>query len=151
MRLVIQRVRRAEVRVEDVVVGAIQAGAVVLVGVGRGDTPADAEYLARKTAALRIYADGNGKLNDRLDPATGAILAVSQFTLYGDCRKGNRPSYLEAADAEDGRRGYEWYVEALRRTGLRVETGRYREHMVLCLENDGPVTLVLESRGRTPA
>lgn len=151
MRLVVQRVCRAEVRVGDHVAGSIGAGAVVLVGVARGDTRADAEYLARKTAGLRIYADTDGKLNDALDPARGAVLAISQFTLYGDCRKGNRPSYIEAADSEEGRLGYDRYVEALRGLGLRVETGRFQEHMVVCLENDGPVTLVLESRGRTRA
>lgn len=149
MRLVVQRVARAEVRVEGRVVGAIDSGAVVLVGVARGDTREDARYLARKTAGLRIYADAEGKLNEPMDLQRDALLAVSQFTLYGDCRKGNRPSYIEAASAEDGRIGYQWFVDELRDTGVRVETGCFQEDMVVGLENDGPVTILLESRGRT--
>ncbi len=149
MKVVIQRVRRAEVKVEDKVVGSIGYGAVILVGVARGDTPEDAEFLARKTALLRIYEDADGKLNAPIDDIEGgSFLAVSQFTLYGDCRKGNRPSYGEAAGAEEGRQGYEWFVEALRRFGRPVETGRFQEHMVVDLENDGPVTILMESRGR---
>ena len=149
MKLVIQRVRRAEVRVEDQVVGSIGYGALILVGVARGDTMEDAAYLARKTAHLRIYEDEDGKLNAPIDDIEGgAFLAVSQFTLYGDCGKGNRPSYMESAGAEEGRQGYEWFVEALRRFGRPVETGLFQEYMVVDLENDGPVTILMESRGR---
>jgi D-tyrosyl-tRNA(Tyr) deacylase len=149
MKVVIQRVRKAEVRVEETVVGSIGYGALILVGVARGDTMEDAEYLARKAARLRIYEDGDGKLNAPIDDIEGgAFLAVSQFTLYGDCGKGNRPSYGESAGAEEGRQGYEWFVAALRRFERPVETGRFQEHMVVSLENDGPVTILIESRGR---
>ena len=150
MKLVIQRVRRAEVRVEESVVGSIGAGALVLVGVAEGDTQEDAEYLSRKTALLRIFSDGNGRMNESIEAVDGSYLVVSQFTLYGDCRKGNRPSYIEAAKPEAGRAGYDAYVQALKKFGRPVETGTYQAEMVVSLENDGPVTLILESRGRRP-
>ena len=148
MKLVVQRVRRARVSVGGRDVASIDAGALILCGVARGDTPADAAFLARKTSALRIYDDANGKMNLALDAGAGAFLVVSQFTLYGDCAKGNRPSYIDAAPPEDGRRLYEEYVAQLRALGHRVETGEFGANMVVELENDGPVTLILESRGR---
>lgn len=149
MRILVQRVRRAEVCVEGAVCGEIGAGALLLVGVARGDTEEDLKFLARKVAALRIYDDADGKLNaDIASVPGGAFLAVSQFTLYGDCRKGNRPSYIEAAPAEEGRLKFDHFVEALRLMGHRVETGRFQEQMLVSLVNDGPVTLMLESRGR---
>lgn len=149
MKIVVQRVRRAAVRVDGATVGAIGPGALLLVGVARGDTPEDQRYLARKVASLRIYDDEAGRLNaDITSVPGGAFLAVSQFTLYGDCRKGNRPSYIEAAPPDEGRATYEAFVNSLRGLGHRVETGRFQEHMVVELENDGPVTLILESRGR---
>jgi D-tyrosyl-tRNA(Tyr) deacylase len=149
VKLVIQRVRRARVTVEGREVAAIGAGALVLCGVGRADTPGDAAWLARKTAQLRIYGDADGKLNASLDAVPGgAFLVVSQFTLYGDCQKGNRPSYIDAAGPDEGRRGYEAYVAQLRACGFPVQTGEFGAHMNVELENDGPVTLILESQGR---
>jgi D-tyrosyl-tRNA(Tyr) deacylase len=130
---------------------SIGPGAVILAGVARGDTPEDARFLARKASQLRIYDDRDGRLNAPIQSLDGSFLVVSQFTLYGDCRKGNRPSYIEAAAPEDGREGYERFVKCLRDLGHRVETGRFGEHMVVELENDGPVTLLLESRGRDSA
>ncbi|MFH0907234.1 MAG: D-aminoacyl-tRNA deacylase [bacterium] len=149
MKLVIQRVRRARVSVAGRDVASIGAGALILCGVARGDTPADAAYLARKTSQLRIYDDADGKMNLPIDPNAGAFLVVSQFTLYGDCAKGNRPSYIDAALPEDGRRLYEDYAVQLRALGHHVETGEFGANMVVELENDGPVTLILESRGRS--
>ena len=119
---------------------------LVLLGVGKPDTPADAEYLAAKIAGLRIFSDSAGKMNLSLIETGGAMLAVSQFTLYGDCRKGRRPSFDPAAPAEQARALYESFVEAARRTGVRVETGIFQAHMAVSLVNDGPVTLIVESR-----
>lgn len=149
MRLVIQRVSRAAVTVGGEVVAAIGAGAAVLVGVARGDTDHDARYLARKTAQLRIFDDAQGQLNHAIDAVGGSFLVVSQFTLYGDCRKGNRPSYIQAAGPEEGGRIYELFVEALRGLGHEVQTGRFQATMRVELVNEGPVTLLLESHGRT--
>jgi len=151
MKLVIQRVRRARVTVDGREVAAIGPGAVVLCGVARGDTAHDAAYLARKTSQLRIFNDDQGKLNNPISAVGGSFLVVSQFTLYGDCAKGNRPSYIEAAPPEDGVSGYEDFVRQLRGLGHEVKTGQYRAMMVVELENDGPVTLILESRGRASA
>jgi len=151
VKLVIQRVRRARVSVAGRDVASIGPGALILCGVARGDTPSDAAYLARKTSQLRIYDDADGKMNLALDPTAGAFLVVSQFTLYGDCAKGNRPSYIDAAPPEDGRRLYEEYATQLRGLGHRVETGEFGAMMLVELENDGPVTLILESRGRAAA
>ena len=148
MKLVVQRVRRARVLVAEQEISSIQKGAVILCGVARGDTQHDVAYLARKASLLRIFDDAEGKLNLSIAEAGGSFLVVSQFTLYGDCIKGNRPSYIEAAAAEEGREGYEEFVRQLRDLGHRVEEGRFRENMVVDLENDGPVTLILESRGR---
>lgn len=148
MKLVVQRVSSASVTVDGEMVGRIGAGMMVLVGVAKGDTPEDAAFLSRKTAKLRIFDDASGQMNLGLGAVDGSVLAVSQFTLYGDCRKGNRPSYIEAALPEDGERLYEEYVGQLRGLGLRVETGRFRAMMDVELVNDGPVTLILESRGR---
>lgn len=147
MRLVIQRVRRARVTVGEETVGAIGPGAVILCGVARGDTAHDAAWLARKVSQLRIFDDAEGRMNVPIPP-DGAFLVVSQFTLYGDCTKGNRPGYTEAAPPAEGETGYEEFVRQLRALGHRVETGRFRAMMVVELENDGPVTLILESRGR---
>ena len=149
MRLVIQRVRQASVTVDDEVVGEIGRGAVVLVGVARDDTKEDALHLAGKTARLRIFPDAENRLNEPVTSVDGSFLVISQFTLYGDCRKGNRPSYGEAASPEEGRLGYETYLNALREEGIPVETGVYQAQMTVRLENDGPVTILVESRGRT--
>lgn len=149
MKLVVQRVQRAFVRVAGETVGSTGRGLLILCGVARGDTPEDARYLARKTAGLRIFDDAEGKMNLAPAEAGAEFLVVSQFTLYGDCAKGNRPSYIEAAPPGEGERGYEAYVAALRELGLEVQTGRFRAMMEVELVNDGPVTLILESRGRT--
>ncbi|HMO03965.1 MAG TPA: D-aminoacyl-tRNA deacylase [Kiritimatiellia bacterium] len=151
MRLVIQRVSRASVSVEGSVVASIGRGFLILCGVHRDDAAADVEYLAQKTARLRVFDDAEGRMN--LGPAeVGAeIIVVSQFTLYADCRKGNRPSYIEAAGPADGERWYESYVAALRVQGLSVQTGRFRTMMAVELVNDGPVTILMDSRDRQAA
>lgn len=148
MKLVIQRVLKASVTVEGQGVATIGRGALVLCGVARGDTAADAEFLARKTALLRMFADASGKMNLCAREVGGSFLVVSQFTLYGDCSGGNRPSYLDAAAPDEGEQGYEAYVRALRAQGCTVQTGRFRADMLVELQNDGPVTLLMESRGR---
>lgn len=151
MRLVVQRVCGARVTIDGNEVAAVNRGAVVLLGVARGDTDEDAAYLARKVSGLRMFDDDDGKLNNDIRDAGGAFLVVSQFTLYGDCRKGNRPSYIEAAAPGPGRDMYEAFVRHLRGQGHDVRTGRFQETMVVEIHNDGPVTLVIESRGRTRA
>jgi D-aminoacyl-tRNA deacylase len=153
MRAVVQRVVRAKVEVDGTVAGEIGAGLLVLLGVAKSDAGADAEFLAEKIAGLRIFSDAAGKMNLSLLETGGAILAVSQFTLYGDCRKGRRPSFDLAAPAEQGRALYEHFVAALRRAGARVETGIFQAHMAVSLVNDGPVTLIVESpfRGNSNA
>jgi D-tyrosyl-tRNA(Tyr) deacylase len=146
MRAVVQRVSRAEVRVEQRVVGSIGAGFLVLLGVGKEDTVADAAYLAEKTAGLRVFQDAEGKMNASLADIGGAVLVVSQFTLYGDCRKGRRPSFDQAAPPDLANRLYEQYVALLRQSGLKVETGLFQAMMKVELVNDGPVTLLLDSK-----
>jgi D-aminoacyl-tRNA deacylase len=145
MRAVVQRVTYARVEVDGAVVGEIGPGLLVLLGVAKGDTPGDADFLAAKVAQLRIFADDAGKMNRSVTEARGALLVVSQFTLYGDCRKGRRPSFDSAAAPEDARQLYEYYVDVTRRTGLRVETGTFQADMAVSLLNDGPVTLIVES------
>lgn len=145
MRAVVQRVSQAKVEVEEAVAGEIGVGLLVLLGVGKPDTASDAEFLAEKITGLRIFNDDAGKMNLSLAEAGGAILAVSQFTLYGDCRKGRRPSFDSAAPAEQARALYEHFVERLRRAGVPVETGIFQAHMAVSLVNDGPVTLIVES------
>ncbi len=144
MRLVVQRVKAASVKVDGNFVGRIRGGLLVFVGVSHTDTSGDAAYLARKTARLRIFDEVDGKMNQSVLDVGGAVLVVSQFTLYGNCAKGNRPSYTEAAGAEKGLRLYEEYIEQLLSYGLRVETGIFRAKMDVRLVNDGPVTLILE-------
>lgn len=146
MRAVIQRVKRAQVTVNGKVVGAIGQGFLALVGVGRGDTEQDAEYIAQKTAGLRVFEDSAGKMNLALADVKGSVLAVSQFTLYGDCRGGRRPSFIEAAPPEEGKRLYEVYVQKLRALGVPVQTGEFQAMMEVELVNDGPVTILLDSK-----
>ena len=146
MRAVVQRVTQARVEVGGEVVGAIDRGFLVLLGVANGDTSADAAYLAEKTAGLRVFEDGDGKMNLALQEVGGAVLAVSQFTLLGDCRKGRRPGFTDAAPPELADRLYTEYVAALRAAGLEVATGVFRAEMQVHLSNDGPVTLLLDSR-----
>ncbi len=149
MRLVLQRVTYARVEVGGAVVGEIGRGLLLLLGVAKGDAAADADYLAAKTSELRIFADDAGKMNRSVREADGAILVVSQFTLYGDTRKGRRPGFDAAAAPEDAKRLYEYFVDVLRRTGLRVETGVFQADMAVSLLNDGPVTFILESPSRS--
>lgn len=144
MRLVIQRCRRASVQVGGETVGAIQAGALILLAVGCDDTPEQARYLAAKVSKLRIYDDVDGRLNASIQDVGGAFLVVSQFTLYGDCAKGNRPSYIRSAPPELARELYLEFVAQLQSLGHHVETGRFQETMAVELVNDGPVTLILE-------
>lgn len=148
MRIVIQRVRQASVAVDDRIVSAIGRGFLVLCGVGKDDTDEDAIWLAGKTARLRVFEDAEGKMNLALNAIGGETLVVSQFTLYGDCRKGNRPSFIDAAPPEAGDRLYQRYVEALRAHGVPVKTGVFRAMMQVALVNDGPVTMLLDSRDR---
>ncbi len=148
MRLVVQRVKAASVNVDGETVGNIGSGLLVLLGVSHGDTDADAAYLAKKTANLRIFNDDDGKMNRSVLDIGGAVLAVSQFTLCGDCKKGNRPSFAGAADSEKGLKLYEEYVRQLCIHGPHVETGTFQASMEVSLLNDGPVTLILESTGQ---
>ena len=145
MRAVIQRVTYAKVEVGGTVRGEIGPGALVLLGVSRTDDAEDAEFLAGKVIHLRIFNDDAGKMNRSLLDIGGAMLAVSQFTLYGDCRKGRRPSFDDAAPADKARSLYERFVEAARGLGVHVETGVFQADMAVMLVNDGPVTLLVES------
>jgi len=145
MRAVLQRVTHAKVEVDGTIRGEIGPGVLVLLGVSRTDTGEDAEFLAGKVAQLRIFNDDAGKMNRSLLETGGEMLAVSQFTLYGDCRKGRRPSFDDAAPADQARELYEHFVAAARRLGVRVETGVFQAHMAVTLVNDGPVTLIVES------
>ena len=146
MRACVQRVRQASVTVGGEVVGQIDRGLLVFLGVATGDTPEDARQLADKICQLRIFEDDACKMNRSLEDIGGAMLVVSQFTLLGDCRKGRRPSFVQAASPHIGERLYESFVVAASRRGLKVETGRFRAHMDVALVNDGPVTLLLDSR-----
>jgi D-tyrosyl-tRNA(Tyr) deacylase len=146
MRAVLQRVTRASVRVEGATVGEIGGGLVVLLGVARDDTEADASYLVEKIASLRIFDDAEGRMNVSVAEGGGALLVVSQFTLYGDARRGRRPSWIEAAQPEAAEKLYEFFVAQARGAGLRVETGSFRRMMEVELVNDGPVTILLDSR-----
>jgi len=145
MRAVVQRVRRACVTVSGETLGEIGPGLLVLLGVGQGDTEAAADYLAEKIAGLRIFEDNAGRMNRAVGEVGGAMLVVSQFTLYGDVRRGKRPSFDAAARPEQALRVYEYFVDKLRATGLRCETGRFQEMMEVELVNDGPVTILLDS------
>ena len=146
MRAVIQRVSRARVTVGGETVGEIAGGLLALIGVAGDDGPADVAYVATKIRDLRVFEDDDGKMNRSLADAGGSVLAVSQFTLYGDARKGRRPSFDRAAPAEAGRVLFDAVVADLRRAGVTVETGTYRAHMQVELVNDGPVTILIDSR-----
>ena len=145
MRAVVQRVSRAKVTVNEWIAGEIGMGLLVLLGVGQADTEADVSYLAEKIAGLRIFEDDDGKMNRSVREVGGSVLAVSQFTLYGDVRRGKRPSFDDAAPPDHARRLYELFVERIRAAGLRCETGRFQEMMQVELVNDGPVTILLDS------
>jgi D-tyrosyl-tRNA(Tyr) deacylase len=146
VRAVVQRVTRAEVRVEGKVVGSIGKGLAVLLGVARDDGEPDADLLADKVAALRIFEDAAGKMNLAAQEVQGAVLVVSQFTLLGDARKGNRPSFVDAAEPAQANALYERLCARVREKGLPVATGVFRAEMQLELVNDGPVTILLDSR-----
>jgi D-tyrosyl-tRNA(Tyr) deacylase len=145
MRAVVQRVSRAIVSVNENIAGEIGMGLLVLLGVGQADTEADAVYLAEKIAGLRVFEDELGKMNRSVQEAGGSVLAVSQFTLYGDVRRGKRPSFDAAAAPEKARQLYEFFAERIRAAGLRCETGRFQEMMTVELVNEGPVTILLDS------
>jgi D-tyrosyl-tRNA(Tyr) deacylase len=146
MRAVVQRVSRASVTVGNEATGKIGLGLLVLLGVGEDDAAADADYLADKIAVLRIFEDDAGKMNLNVNDAGGAVLAVSQFTLYGDVRRGRRPSFDAAAPPERARELYEYFVAKLRAAGLRCEVGRFQAMMQVELVNSGPVTILLDSK-----
>ena len=149
MKLVVQRVKQASVTVEGETISTIGQGLLVLVGVSHSDTPFDARYLAGKTSRLRIFEDADGTMNLSVADVAGEVLSVSQFTLYGDCTKGNRPSFINAARPEQGETLFNEYVHALDKLGFPPNTGKFGADMKVDLLNDGPVTLMLESTGRT--
>lgn len=146
MRAVVQRVSRAKVTVDGSITGEIKLGLLVLLGVTHRDTEADATYLAEKVAGLRVFEDVDGKMNRSVQDVGGSILAVSQFTLYGDVRRGKRPSFDDAAPPELAERLYEFFVQHIQTLGVRCETGRFREMMQVELVNEGPVTILLDSK-----
>ena len=146
MRVVLQRSKAAKVVVAGETIGEIESGLVLLVGVTHGDTAEDAAYLAEKIVNLRIFEDENGKMNHSVLDVGGSILSVSQFTLYGDCRKGRRPNFMDAARPEEAEVLYERFNEEIRKRGVHTETGQFGAMMDVQLINDGPVTLILESK-----
>jgi D-tyrosyl-tRNA(Tyr) deacylase len=148
MRAVVQRVKEARVSVEGKIIGEIRQGLLVFLGVGKGDKEGDADYLAAKIPQLRIFEDDEGRFNRSLLDAKGAILVVSQFTLFGDCRKGRRPSFSDAAEPDQARKLYHRFVAKLREQKICVATGEFQAYMAVELVNDGPVTLLLESPSR---
>ena len=148
MKLVIQRVSQASVVIDGGTVGTIRTGLVVFIGISRSDTLADADYLSDKVLGLRVFPDESGKMNRNIAEAGGSLLVVSQFTLYGDCRKGRRPSFDQAAPPEQARDTYDYFVSTLRRGPVPVETGVFQAMMEVHLVNEGPITLLMESDGR---
>lgn len=145
MRAVVQRVREARVTVDDELIASIGEGLVVLLGVKHGDNSSDVQYLVDKIANLRVFEDDNGKMNLSALELSKEVLVVSQFTLYGDCRKGRRPSFTEAADPTEANALYRQLVESLTKLGLKVQTGQFQVQMLVEIFNDGPVTLLLDS------
>jgi D-tyrosyl-tRNA(Tyr) deacylase len=146
MRAVVQRVTDARVEVAGDIAGEIGAGLLVLLGVARDDTGSDADYLAEKISNLRVFDDAEGKMNLSLLETGGAMLVVSQFTLYGDVRRGRRPSYSDAAEPEKANELYQYFIDRVRSLGVKVETGVFQAMMKVSLTNDGPVTILLDSR-----
>lgn len=146
MRIVVQRSKKASVTVDNKIIGEIEHGLVLLVGVTHEDTEEDAAFLADKIVNLRIFEDENGKMNHSLLDVGGSILSVSQFTLYGDCRKGRRPNFMGAAKPEQARNLYDYFNKLLREKNIKVETGEFGAMMDVSLINDGPVTLIVESK-----
>jgi D-tyrosyl-tRNA(Tyr) deacylase len=146
MRVVLQRVTHAKVVVNSQIVGEIGRGLVILIGVSKVDTEKDAEYLASKITNIRLFEDTQGKMNRTLSEAGGSALIISQFTLYGDCRKGRRPSFDAVAGLYEAKRLYDYFVDCMRQTGTQVATGIFQAQMQVCLVNDGPVTIIIESK-----
>ncbi|MGE7836845.1 D-aminoacyl-tRNA deacylase [Viridibacillus arvi] len=146
MKVILQRSKKATVTVDGQVTGAIKQGYVLLVGLTHGDKKADADYIANKIVKMRLWEDADGKMNHTILDHGGAILSVSQFTLYADIRKGNRPSFIEAARPEEAEPLWEYFNETLRNLGLHVETGVFGAMMDVQLTNDGPVTIIIESK-----
>ncbi|ATW23964.1 D-aminoacyl-tRNA deacylase [Candidatus Formimonas warabiya] len=146
MRAVVQRVKQGSVSVGGDIVGSIKQGLVVFLGVGKGDTDDDALFLAEKIANLRIFADAEDKMNLSVRDIQGAVLAISQFTLFGDCRKGRRPGFSQAAPPEEANELYEKFISFLSQMGLSVQTGIFQADMLVSIENDGPVTMLLDSK-----
>ncbi len=146
MRAVVQRVSSASVTVDGEITGQIKTGFLVLLGIAEDDTLDDVNYLANKLCTLRVFEDGQGKMNLSIDEAGGAMLIVSQFTLFGDCRKGRRPSFIAAARPEQAEQLYNSFVAEVKGQSIPVETGRFQQHMDVSLVNDGPITLMLDSR-----
>jgi len=146
MRIVLQRVSQSKVRVENKVVGEIADGLLLFVGITHDDTETDADFLVKKVSQLRIFADEDGKMNNSVQDIGGQILVVSQFTLYANCKKGNRPSFVDAARPEEAEKLYEYFVAKLRELGIDVETGVFGAHMEVEITNDGPVTLILDTK-----
>lgn len=148
MRAILQRVSRGEVRIAGKVAGRIGRGFVILLGVARGDTEADSAFIADKTLGTRVFADAEGKMNLALAAVEGELLVISQFTLLADTDSGRRPSFINAAPPDEGRRLYEHFVSLVRDRGVKVETGEFGAMMEVDLVNDGPVTIILDSRNR---
>jgi D-aminoacyl-tRNA deacylase len=146
MRAVIQRVKSSSVSVNNAVISQINGGLLVLLGVGTEDKPSDAEYLADKIANLRIFEDENGKMNRSLIDVGGEALVVSQFTLLGDCRKGRRPSFMNAASPDKAKSLYRYFADQMRKKGIATQTGKFQAMMEVLLINDGPVTVIIESK-----
>lgn len=145
MRALIQRVKKGSVSIDGELKGSIGKGFVILVGVGKDDDASDVAYLARKTAGLRVFSDEQGKLNLSAKDINAELLVISQFTLYANCKRGNRPSFEQAAPPDIANELYEQYIAALRQDGLSVQTGTFQADMLVNIENDGPVTIMLES------
>ena len=148
MKAVVQRVKKASVKIEGEIVGTIEKGFAILLGISETDTEEDGKYLSEKIANLRIFEDSQGKMNLSCLDINGDFLVVSQFTLIADCRKGRRPSFVEAARPEKAIPLYENFISILKQTGLKVETGKFGASMVVEIHNDGPVTIILDSRER---
>jgi len=146
MRAVVQRVKQSSVKAGNEIVGQIGSGLLVLLGVARGDTASDANYMVNKIINLRIFEDQDGKMNRSLLDTGGELLAVSQFTLLADCRKGRRPSFVDAAEPQQATDLYQKFVDLVREKGVSVQTGRFQAMMEVALINDGPVTIIIESR-----